>query len=154
MCALTLGLFWAAIFRYEVEFLPALLLLAVVGILGLEYALVDRPVWRRTARWGWGLLLGFSVAFNLLASAEHYAVARTDLGVDLLHLGKTQEAITQLQQAVRLDPDYVEAHYNLGVVLEQTGNIQEAIGHYEQALRLEPDLTEVRNALARLHAGQ
>ena len=39
MCVLTLGLFWAAISRYEIEFLPALVLLAVVGILGLERVL-------------------------------------------------------------------------------------------------------------------
>ena len=39
ICAVTVGFFWAAIFRYEVDFLPALLLLAVVGILGLERAL-------------------------------------------------------------------------------------------------------------------
>ena len=67
ICALSLCLFRGVVLRYEVEFLPAAVLLAVVGILGLERALVDRPAWRRVARLGWGLLLGFSVLFNLLA---------------------------------------------------------------------------------------
>ena len=66
------------------EFLPALVLLAVVGILGLERALAGQPVWRRAVRWGWGLLLGFSVAFNLLASVEHCAEAHYNLGTALL----------------------------------------------------------------------
>ena len=38
-CALMLGLFCASTVRYEVDFLPALVLLAVVGILSLERAL-------------------------------------------------------------------------------------------------------------------
>ncbi len=80
MCALTLALCcWAAL-RYEVDFLPALLLLAVVGILSLERVLSDRPVWRRSVRWGYGLLLAFSVAFNLLASLEFYRRGTDRLG--------------------------------------------------------------------------
>ncbi|MGD1021105.1 MAG: hypothetical protein ABSA12_17510, partial [Verrucomicrobiia bacterium] len=51
---LILSLFFVACNRYEVEFLPTLVLLAVVGILGLERTLADRPVWRRAARLIWG----------------------------------------------------------------------------------------------------
>jgi hypothetical protein len=103
ICALTLGLFQNTSFRYEVDFLPALLLLAVVGIFGLERALADRPVQRRTVRWGWGLLLGFSVAFNLLASVEHYAEVHNIRGVDLEYVGRVPEAGDdgRLQQASR-----------------------------------------------------
>ena len=39
ICALTIGTFFSASLRYEVDFLPALVLLAVVGILGLERVL-------------------------------------------------------------------------------------------------------------------
>ena len=54
---LTLGPFFAACIRYEIDFCPALVLLAVVGILGLERALASRPAWRLAARGVWGLLL-------------------------------------------------------------------------------------------------
>ena len=48
MCALTLEFYCTAAGRYEVDFLPALVLLAVVGILGLERALAEQPVKRRS----------------------------------------------------------------------------------------------------------
>jgi len=150
ICALTIGLFFGACFRYEVDFLPTLVLLGVVGILGLERALaptsetglVDRPVWRGAVRWSWGLLLGFSVAFNLFVSAERYAEECNSIGGDLGQAGRLQEAIMHYEQALRFKPDFAEAHCNLGVVLVQAGRVQEAIGQYEQALRLKPDFAE------------
>jgi len=111
------------------DFLPALLLLAVVGILGVErmltptseLRLASHPVWRRTVRCSWVTLLVFSVAFNLLASVEHYAEAHNFLGNALEQIGQMQEAIGHFEQAVRINPDYVEAHFNLGVALEKLG---------------------------------
>jgi len=155
ICALTVGLFFGACVRYEVDFLPTLVLLAVVGILGLERALAPtsesglggRPVWRGAVRCGWGLLLGFSVAFNLLVSAENYAEECNNIGAGLEHAGRVQEAIGHFEQALRINPDLAGAHCNLGVALRRMGRIQEAIKHYEQALRLEPDHAEVHNNL-------
>ncbi|MGA2605669.1 MAG: hypothetical protein ABSG14_15735, partial [Verrucomicrobiia bacterium] len=94
--ALTLGLFFYTAGRYEMEFLPALVLLAVIGLLSLERALdptwesglAGRPVWRRAMRWGWSLLLGFSVAFNLLASVKQCAEWHNDLGAMLVRQGQ------------------------------------------------------------------
>ena len=138
-CVLTLGLYWWVNFRYEVEFLPALLLLAVLGILGLERAVAERPVWRRAVRLGWGLLLVFSVAFNLLASGEYYAQAHNSLGSQLFDAGRFSEAVGQYQQALRIDPDYAEAHGKLGIALVRLGRLPEAIEQYQQALRINPD---------------
>jgi tetratricopeptide (TPR) repeat protein len=151
--ALTLGLYYYASSRFEVDFLPTLVLLAVVGILGLERTLaptsesvlVGLPVWRGAVRWGWGLLLGFSVAFNLFASAEHYAEECDNLGAALAQAGRVQEAIRQYEQALRLKPDFAEAHNGLGAALAQAGKIEEAIEQYEQALRIKPDFAEACN---------
>jgi len=148
--ALTLGLYYCTAGRFEVEFLPALVLLAVVGILGLERALaptsesglVERPVWRRAVRWGWSLLLGFSVAFNLFAGTVNYAEAHFHMGNALARAGMLQDAIGHYERALRIKPDFAEAHNNLGVALRQVGRAQEAIGHWEQALRIKPDYAE------------
>ena len=137
--ALTLGLFFYAAGRYEVEFLPALVLLAVVGILGLERALADRPVWRCAARWCWSLLLAFSVAFNLLACVMRCAESDYNLGMALIRLGRVQEAIGRYEQALCLKPDFAGAYNNLGIALMGQGRQQEAISQYEQSLQIKPD---------------
>jgi len=145
--ALVLGLFFNANLRYEVDFCPALVLLAAVGILGLERALAVRPAWRRAARWAWGLLLAFSLAFNLLASAIYHADYHSMLGNLLLERGQVNEAVAHFQKALALQPDEAMAHYNFGVALVQKGQIDEAIGQYQEALRLEPDHADAHNNL-------
>ncbi len=152
ICALTICLFSAASVRYEVEFLPALLLLVAVGILGLERALASRPLRRRTVRWVWGLLLGFSVAFNLLASVTRYADARIDLGGLLAQTGKLDEAVSQFEQSLRIRPANEPAHYSLGLALTQQGRLQEAIQHYQEAVKLKPDYADAHNNLGNLLA--
>jgi tetratricopeptide (TPR) repeat protein len=139
ICALTLAFFINAAFRYEVDFLPALLLLAVVGVFGLERALAGRPAWRWKVRWAWGLLLGFSVAFSVLASVENYAHADCTLGDALARAGRVPEAIQFFEKALRIKPDFAEAHCNLGIALERVGRTQEAMEHFEQAVRINPN---------------
>jgi tetratricopeptide (TPR) repeat protein len=146
-CALLLSFYCYSAFRYEVDFLPALALLAMVGILGLERALADRLAWRRAARCGWGLLLAFSVAFNLCASVENYTVAHYDLGNALAMAGRVPDAIVQYEQALRINPDFANAHNNLGNAFLQEGRVSDAIGHYEQALRIKPDYAKTHNNL-------
>jgi tetratricopeptide (TPR) repeat protein len=148
VCALPVWLFFSTCDRYEVDFLPALEVLAVTGILSLERALAGRLVWRRAARWGWSLLLGFSVASSLLASLMRCAEAHNNLGIVWVQAGQVQEAVRQYEQTLRIRPDYPEAHYDLGVALEKMGRTQEAIQQYGYALQIKPDYAEAHYNLA------
>ncbi|HVM59723.1 MAG TPA: tetratricopeptide repeat protein [Verrucomicrobiae bacterium] len=154
-CILTMGLFFSASCRYEIQFVPSLMLLAMTGVLVLERTLSNRRTWRWAFRCGWALLLAFSVTFNLLASVERCAEADFRTGVALYEAGKVREAVQEYEQALRLDPDNVEAHNNLGNNLLRSGKIQEAIGQYEQTLRLKPDFAEAHDnlGLARQESG-
>jgi tetratricopeptide (TPR) repeat protein len=155
MCVLPLGLYATATPRFEVDFLPALVLLTVIGILSLERALAatprsgltDRTAQQRVLRWCWSLLLGFSVAFNLLVSVKRGAEAHYDFGLVLEGQGKIRQAMEQYEQALRFNPDYAEAHNHLGAALLEQGRLQEAIGHCEQALRIKPDFADAHSIL-------
>jgi tetratricopeptide (TPR) repeat protein len=153
-CLAPLGFYYYSAVRYEVDFLPALVLLGVVGILGLERALANRMVARRVMRC-WVLLLAFSVAFNLLWSVAYYALEYNGLANARFVAGRFQEAIELHQRALWLDPYLSEVHNDLGIVLMQMGKPGEAVGRYEMALWLNPNYPEARvnlgNALLQLN---
>jgi tetratricopeptide (TPR) repeat protein len=138
ICALTLCLFFIGSSKYELDFLPVLMLLAVIGIFGLERALMGSPVWRHVARWGWCLLLAYSVAFNVLASVEAHATANYFTGNALLHQGRVDEAVAHFQKALALWPESATFHSALGNALCQKGQVDEAIIQNQKALALQP----------------
>jgi tetratricopeptide (TPR) repeat protein len=143
--ALTICLYTCAVLRYQVDFVPVLVLLAACGVLGLERALVAKPQWRRAMRWVWITTLFFSVAVSLLVSVLRYTEEQYRTGVAQLTMGRPQEAIICFEQALRLKPDYAEAHASLGYALSWTGRVPEAIAQYQTALRINPDDAETHN---------
>ena len=54
---------------------------------------------------------------------------------------KLSEAFTQLEEALRLNPDSSEAHNNLGLVFLMAKQPEKSLPHFSAALRLKPDLT-------------
>jgi tetratricopeptide (TPR) repeat protein len=154
-CALTLCFFFASCDRYQMEFVPALVLVAVIGIFGLERALAGRPAWQRLARCGWGALLAFSVAFNLFSSAAQRAEAHLELANFLIGTrGQLQAGIEQYRQALRIQPDDAVAHNHLGNLLLQQGNAEEAARQFAAALQTRPDYPEAHYQLAVILAGR
>jgi tetratricopeptide (TPR) repeat protein len=154
--AALLGLFYGTCSRYEVEFLPELMFLAVVGSLAVEQALAGRPGARRVWRTAGALLLGFSIGFNLLGAADRYATQRCRLGNRLVEAGHVAEAIAQYESALRFKPASAEAHSDLGNALVEAGRFSAAIEECEEALRLKPAYAKAENNLgnALLGAGQ
>ena len=149
VCAGVLGLFYGTCSRYEAEFLPTLVFLAVVGILAVERMLVSRPRWRVTARAVWVLLLVFSLGFNVLEGFEHYVVEHCRLGNHLDVAGRFSDAIPQYQAALRINRSYVEAHSSYGNVFLKDRRNEEAIAQYSVAVQIKPDFVEARQNLER-----
>jgi tetratricopeptide (TPR) repeat protein len=146
-CCLTILLYYTACLRYEADFVPALTLLAVAGILGLERALANRPAWRWGARCGWGLLLAFSLLFNLSAALDRHAEIHAGLASLLLDRGQPREALSHLAAAVRIRPDDAPTQSELGIALFQAGEIEQSISHFQRAIELQPGSAEAHNNL-------
>jgi hypothetical protein len=154
LSAAPLLLFYWCSSRYELEFLPSLVLLAIIGIFGLERALADQPAWRKFARSTWSLMLGYSIAFNLLAGVESRAEERYVYGSALLDHAQTADAIAEFRSALHIKPGYAEAHNSLGVALARSGRMPEAIAEFQASLQASPSLadahTNLGNSLAQM----
>ena len=80
-----------------------------------------------------------------------------DLGVRDSRKGRIDGALKHLIEAVRLDPDLIEAHAQLGMVYARTGQPLLALDHFKRALALEPNSATLHSnaaaALIALHRG-
>ena len=62
-------------------------------------------------------------------------------------MGRADEAIDPLEQALRLDPRNMLAHYNLAFALYSKGQLDGAIDHFQQALSIAPKSAALHNNL-------
>src|SRR6185437_9914939 len=81
---------------------------------------------------------------ELLKIKPRHLLARNNLGVALLSLGRYQEAAEQFRRAASGQAAYLDAQYNLGVALRLTGQIVESEQPLRRALSLDPRHIEAR----------
>ena len=60
--------------------------------------------------------------------------------------GQASKAITDFQQAVRIQPNYPEAYVNLGAMAFELGRFSEARKAFEKAIELDPRGAAASNA--------
>lgn len=84
---------------------------------------------------------------DTVAKRPANALARNNLGRILHDAGRTSEAISHYEAALRSEPNSPESHNNLGVALRDSGQIAGALTELEQAVRLRPDYAEAQNNL-------
>ncbi len=68
-----------------------------------------------------------------------FAEARAGLGVALVRLGRREEGLRELREAVRQDPEFLQGHVLLAQVLSAVGEHAEAARHRDTAARIEAD---------------
>jgi len=97
----------------------------------------------------WAEALGdFEQAVALLQQAKepamaHLAETQNGRGAALLQLGRYQEAINALRQAIVYQPDLAGAYFNLGLAYEGLDDSDQAIKVYSKAAELTPDDAEI-----------
>jgi tetratricopeptide (TPR) repeat protein len=144
--------------RYLLDFIPALTLLVVVGLLGVWRMGADgsgRPAaGSRLAplvRCAAGCALAYSVAVAwLLALALSTFYRGAEQGIAILASGRVDEAISHYERLCRINPDFRgRAELAIGTTLLGQGRGDEAIGFLKSAVGDEPAL-----AAAHFNLGQ
>ena len=74
---------------------------------------------------------------------EHAAaVQHNERGIALALAGLYEQAVTEFNKAVELDPEYAMAYNNRGDAYWNKGNFDRAIADYDKAIELDPGLAE------------
>lgn len=71
--------------------------------------------------------------FDCISKSPSKARPHHNLGYVYLNMGLLDDAKKKFEEALRLDPFYVESIYSLGVVFHKKGMLEEAIGYYKKA---------------------
>lgn len=85
------------------------------------------------------------------AAEPHPAETHYVLGVTRLNAGDVLGATEELREALRVQPDFIEARMSLGVALYQIGDLDGAIEAYRAALRTQPDSVQAHVNLATVY---
>lgn len=113
----------------------AILLIGLLGILTLQ----QLAVWKSSlALW----------EYEMKTCPIDSAVPHQKLGETYLELGRTQEALAELDKALALAPNNDEIHITKGVLLRQEGDWAPAADEFQKAIALNP-----ANALAYCNLG-
>lgn len=77
-----------------------------------------------------------------------------NIGVIYMYQDRHSEAINYLQEAIKYQPDYLDALINLGVTFLKMGHHDKAIEYFDKALTLNPNNIEVQYILSALQGDQ
>jgi hypothetical protein len=133
--------------RYRIPIVPVLAVPAAAGALCLVDSFKER-------RWSLAALIAGSLCVAAVASSvagpfvvEKYnyeAEMHSIVGFELMKQNRMDEAVTELSQALRLDPNHGDAHKYLGLIMSQEHRPAEAALHLRRALEQEPDSYLIR----------
>ena len=117
--------------------------LALGGLMAGVLAVLMFCAWQQTAYWK-----NSETLWNrTLACTADNELALCNLGTALFEKGRTDEAIAHYQQALQINPNYLEPQFCLANTLLQKGKVDEAIHHFMYALRINPDYAPAHNGL-------
>ena len=102
----------------------------------------------------WGLRDKVSVNEALLRRDPHDAASRTELGAAFVAMGRIDDALAQLRQAIADNPKMQRAFYVLGTVLAKRGELAEAEAAFTRAIEIDPNDSKAQNNLGAVLLGE
>ena len=87
------------------------------------------------------------VCRQIISARPGNADAHNILGVSLAALGKSDDAVTELGRAIKINGEAPSYHANLGEILRQAGRLDEAAKALETAIKLEANNAQALNNL-------
>lgn len=75
---------------------------------------------------------------DILKYNPYSALAHNNLGILYAGENKLNEAITEFQKTIDVDPTFIEAYNNLAGIYMEQDNMEEAISAYQKAISLNP----------------
>lgn len=87
---------------------------------------------------------------------QHSLLAKAHLldGVGHFQQGHVNEAVREIEESIRINPDSARPHYCLGVVYQAQNRMTDAINEYKAALRINPDIAEAHYNLGAIYGPQ
>ena len=79
------------------------------------------------------------------ADSENDKTLLHDKGVELLQLGKSEEAISYFDKVLEIDPNDLKALNNKGAALGNLGKSEEAISYFDKVLEIDPNHIDALN---------
>jgi tetratricopeptide (TPR) repeat protein len=111
-----------------------ILAILLIGIVGTFSFLT----WERCQVWKDSI----SLSNDVLKNYPNVLMAYNNRGTEYLRRGDYDKAISDFNEALRIDPDYEKTHYlydNRGTVYLLKGDYERAIADYDRALRIKPN---------------
>jgi tetratricopeptide (TPR) repeat protein len=71
-----------------------------------------------------------------LEKAPADPTAITDLGSTLLFQDRTEEAVARYDEALAIDPEFLQAHFNRGIAMQRLGRVEEGLASLRRAAAL------------------
>lgn len=80
----------------------------------------------------------FAVSSASFAAIKTDAMLKYNQGIDFYKVGQYDRAITMFKDAIKLDPNYIDAYFNLGSILEYLGQYDAALAVFKQVIVRQP----------------
>src|SRR3989304_592979 len=98
------------------------------------------------------LMTGYYSFFHVTSGIGLSHNIRNNLGIAYDKAGCYEDAIKQLEEALRFDPQYIEVRNNLAVAYDKMGKCDEAVAELREVLRSDPDCVEAHSNLGNMYA--